>query len=73
MGWWTPSHPPQMAPRAAHGCGDWDVCRGSSDCHLNAAFIVFISFHIKVTGLKCLQEDATISQVSGDIYRYITM
>lgn len=24
------------------------------------------SFHIKVTGLKCLQEDATISQVSWD-------
>lgn len=33
---------------------------GSCDFHLYLFF-----FHIKVTGVKCLQEDATISQVSG--------
>lgn len=33
--------------------------------------LCLFSSHIKVTGLKCLQEDAAISQVSGG-YIYLT-
>lgn len=69
--------PPPPARRPAHK----EVTeRRQLSCHFDTRgmwytggrgfHLCLFSFHIKVTGLKCLQEDATISQVS---WGYITM